>query len=374
MRSMSHWVGLACLISMIVLPYEFASGQSAKRVIRRSAHEQIYLPDSLGKMELMYKVDVRSSASYKLRTDEKAKPTTIVPDIVKTPTCNPLTGGRPWGTRLAFSIPDPGEYIVSRSVTSIAEGTKKSETTYDNWIVVVGWPHAFNPIKVDADYYPGENPTISFGMRELSDMQGYSYAVRRIENGKAVDAAVDTGSGATISLGNLIQNVDNVKAERQFEVRGYYHGRTFSYTAPGDTVVHETIWKFRVKRPILEVAALWTDRSNANDDELPKLDMFLNSGYNPRTFSFYYYGRKGKSLILTEAKITNLQIVANPGDFLKSYSNPEIGRTFTDVRIVPDEGFLQADAQGNAQRVELTISFNTQFETNKRFRYYALVY
>jgi hypothetical protein len=338
------------------------------RVIRRSAHETIFLPDTTGKMDLIYRVDVRATASYTSTRTRKA--TSIPVDVAKTPNANPLTGGRPWATRLAFSIDEPGEYVVRRTVNSIREGEAEWKAASDSWTVVIGWPHALAPIVVDKEYFPGENPTISFGMRELGDLQGYSWDIRRVDGG----AVVDSGRGAVVSFGKHIEVIENVKAQRRFEIRGYYRGRTFSYVAPGDTAVHESIWFFQVKKPELDVATMWEPNAAKAESDLPALPMSLSGPYNPHTFSYTYYGRKGTALILTAAKISNVQMIANPPDFLRSFNPvPTKNQIWMDVTFSPDEGFLALD-KGSGQLVELTIVFNTQFETGVRSVFRALVY
>jgi hypothetical protein len=338
--------------------------------LNRAAYAPIYLPDSTGRMEPLYLVTFSSSAKVKNMATNREVATFNAEIIRNGGQTSPHTGAMPFAFRQAFTIDEPGVYEVERTRQYRAEDGSSGSYPKDYWLVNVHWPRSVIPIQVDKHFFPGENPVISFAAAELTDLTSYSYGVYRLPD----MVRVDTGNGAVIQLGKYVNDLENAKTERQFEVRGYYRQRTFSFLTPGDSVPHETKWQFQVKRPGLDFAVMWDGNANTPESELPALPMNLQGGYNPRTFGYYYFGRKGKALILSEAKISNLQIQSNPPEFLQGWLPPVANGIFTDVGITPDEAFISSDSRGAGQLVELTITFSTQYETGKRFVYRAIVY
>jgi hypothetical protein len=337
--------------------------------ITRAAFQTIHLPDSTGKMEPAYLIEFRSSVSVKnLGTNAPAKvfPAEV---IINERARNPKSGAMPWAYRQTLVLDTVGVYEVTRSRYYRTESGSSANASPDYWLVTIVWPRSVSPIRVDNLYYPGEHPTISFVAAELTDLASYSYEIVRLPE----MTKVDSGKGGVIHLSRIVNEIENAKFERRFEIRGFYRGRPFKYLSPGDSVPHPTVWTIQVKRPTFAGAVMWDPNGDTPVSELPELPMNLKGGYNPRTFGYYYYGRKGSSLIITDAKITNLQIQSNPPEFLRGWTPPVQNGVYADIAIIPDEGFVSAGT-GSGQVVELTIKFNTQYGPEKPLVYRAVVY
>lgn len=166
-----------------------------------------------------------------------------------------------------------------------------------------------------------------------------------------------------------------VSNDKVYEARGYYHGRIFSFCAANHRDVLKSIWRFRIKTPVLDdMGILWSSDQQAEIDSLPMLPMGLESAYNPRLFGFAYLTPKGSSFIFANARITNLRVQADPAEFLAGVSGPIPRRTWTDIIITPDDAFLQSGPRDEPKLVTMTFTFDTQFEKRITRIYRALVY
>jgi hypothetical protein len=283
---------------------------------------------------------------------------------------DPITQSQTWVYRVRVVFDKPGEYSVETVFNGIDEkGNPKRGVNRRN--VIVSHPTLTTPVTVDPYYYYGESPIITFSTREFPETHGYTYSVWQVGG-----ACVDTGAGSNIFLGKIINNPDNAKKNIEFEARGYYGGRLFSFLRPQDTTVQKSTWRFKVRKPSLEAVGInWDSDDNTEIGNLPILPMDAqNWAYRPTLFGYAYLGRKGNSLIVTQAQISNLTIESDPLDFLETHSDPVIGKIWTDVEITPSRSFLQSGPANEPKLVRLTFTFKTQLEDGVTRSYRALVY
>jgi hypothetical protein len=337
------------------------------RVITRAAYERLYFPDTLGKMEVHWLAGqtFKVWATKANRPDEKMN---FPVDIVIGRYGNPLTGAKAYGFRATYTLVDTGYYTVTRYSRFVAENgaTKDSSAS---WRLHIVFPTLLAPLAVDSVYYPGESPVLAFATREFPEAHGYAYSIWQ------GGVLVDSGAGSNIFLQKFVNDPKYVSNDKVYEARGYYDGRIFTYAGAGDGGTHQSIWKFRIGRPVLDdLGVLWSSDVSAEIDSLPLLPMAMNSAYNPRLFGYAYLTPKGSSFIFANARITNLRVQSDPEEFLASHAGPIYGTTWTDIMITPDETFLQGEPRNEAKLVTLRFVFDTQFEKRVTKTYRALVY
>ena len=279
------------------------------------------------------------------------------------------TGSQTFVYRIRCTFDEQGEYVIEKVFAGTDETGKRIQKR-EQWNVVVRHPVLTAPLAEDSYYYFGESPVIAFATREFPEAQGYTYSVWQT-NG----VRVDTGSGSNIFLSKIVNDPKSAASEKEFEARGYYAGRTFDYINPKDSAVHKSIWRFRIRKPILDaIGILWDGNAKTDVDSLPVLAMDLRGAYNPRLFSYVYLGRKGNALIVTQAKINGLTVESDPPEFLSNYSPPVIGGVWTDIVISPNFAFLQSGSPNEPKLVTLRLTFDTQLERRVTRTYRALVY
>jgi hypothetical protein len=278
---------------------------------------------------------------------------------------NPVNGAHLVAYQMRFLFDKPGKYTIRSGFWGIDQNDiqrKSSETRH----VIVKYPTLAGPMSKDSIYYPGEKPVIAFATREFPEARSYTYSIWR------EDSCLEAGNGSTVFLDKFLSERDNLS--KPFRVLGFYKGKMFSFHAAGDDAIHTSEWRFRIEKPLLDnMGVLWSASTTAGRDSLPVLPMNLKSTYNPHLFSFTYLGYKNDSFILSHAEISNLRIVSVPSDFLAGNSPPVVGDVWTDITINSSAVFLQRN-RNQPKLVELTFTFDTQFEENITRVFRAYVY
>ncbi len=279
------------------------------------------------------------------------------------------TGSQTYVYRIRQTFDAPGDYVIDKTFDGTDE-TGKAIRKSSQWSVSVRYPTLTTPMAEDPAYFFGESPVITFATLEFPEAQGYTYSVWQL-NG----ARVDTGAGSNIFLQRIVNDPRNAASEKEFEARGYYGGRVFSFVNPKDSTVHRSIWRFRVRKPTLDaIGILWDGDGKTEVDSLPVLPMDMRGAYNPRLFSYVYLGRKGSAFIVSKAMITGLTVESDPPEFLSNYAPPVVGKVWTDIEISPNTAFLRSGQADEPKLVTLRLTFDTQLERRVTRTYRALVY
>jgi hypothetical protein len=278
---------------------------------------------------------------------------------------DPRTNSTTYLYRIRQTFTEPGEYVIEKVFSGRGE-EGPPVVRRQSWNVVVTYPTLAGPLNKDTYYFPGEKPMIAFATREFPEATGYRYEI--LQGGRVVKS----GTGSNVFLDSLVNDVRSVG--KDYEVRGYYRDSLFSYLVDGDQSVHTSRWQFKIRKPGPDMANLWCVDDTTKKENLPLLPMKLNAAYNPREFNFMYYGNKANALILSKARISGLEVTSDPTDFLAGQPTVDIGPVWTVVTITPSEAFLQKGRKNQAKYVELTFTYDTQYDKRVVRKFRANVY
>lgn len=268
-----------------------------------------------------------------------------------------------------------GTYAVVRRIDGVGanDGLRHRYGFY--WLVTVRWPVIAS--EPDSTYYYGENAFFSFAAGH-ADQRGYAFSV--LKDGEAVIA----GEGAVVPIEKLWRG--KLSGLGDFQVRGTYHGAPFSYADSTGRNPRPSVWNVRIEvPPQRELLSLWWDSTEYARRQaaggLRPLDLSEQSSFlSPLQFRFAASGPFYEGLYLIPARISRVEIVSSPAEFLPA-DLTRGWRTFAESRglwhvieIQPSELFLERTPADAPVEVTLRMAITDEFGRITRRTYKSLVY
>lgn len=268
-----------------------------------------------------------------------------------------------------------GTFAVVRRIDGVGanDGLRHRYGFY--WLVTVRWPVIAS--EPDSTYYYGENAFFSFAAGH-ADQRGYAFSV--LKDGDAII----TGEGAVVPIEKLWRG--KLSGLGDFQVRGTYHGEPFSYADSTGRNPRPSVWNVRIEvPPQRELLTLWWDsteyaKKNAAGVLRP-LDLSEQSAFlSPLQFRFAASGPFYEGLYLIPARISRVEIVSSPAEFLPA-DLARGWRTYAESRglwhvieIRPSELFLERTPADAPVEVTLRMIITDEFGRITRRTYKSLVY
>ena len=268
-----------------------------------------------------------------------------------------------------------GTFAVVRRIDGVGanDGLRHRYGFY--WLVTVRWPVIAS--EPDSTYYYGENAFFSFAAGH-ADQRGYAFSV--LKDGEAVI----TGDGAVVPIEKLWRG--KLSGLGDFQVRGTYHGEQFSYADSTGDNPRPSVWNVRIEvPPQRELLTLWWDSTEYAKKQaagaLRPLDLSEQSAFlSPVQFRFAASGPFYEGLYLIPARISRVEIVATPAEFLPA-DLTRGWRTFAESRglwhvieLRPSELFLERTPADAPAEVTLRLTITDEFGRITRRTYKSLVY
>jgi hypothetical protein len=308
---------------LVLIPASVAVAQGSERVVVPT-NVTFYLPYRDGTPEIRtnllratYVVEIRDESGHLLRMGNVETASTKP---------NPTSDARAYMFRVAERFPEPARYRIVKRFNGVDETNRPVKDTR-TWEIVVTHPTLSTPVNVDSIYFFGETAHISFGTVQYPEHPLYEY---RIETEQGL--IQDSGRGATIDLRAALRDPRNVG--HVIVAKGLYNGKTFRFVNPRNSMVEETLWRFRVASPTLSPVSIpWAE---PGDRATPVLSFGLSSKYDPTIFSYVYVDtRDTANYVVSTPGIVNVRVQSMPTGFVQSYYARSAG-VFSQIVIVPD--------------------------------------
>lgn len=275
----------------------------------------------------------------------------------------------------AVRLDSAGVYAVVRRIEGVGavDGIRHRYGFF--WLVNVRWPViASDP---DSIYYYGENASFSFAAGH-ADQKGYAYTV--LKDGEVVLS----NDGAVVPIEKLWRGRLNDLGD--FQVRGFYRGDMFRFADSTGRNPRSSQWTVRIEiPPEREVLSLWIDslefaRRKAAGTLVP-IDLAARTAFlTPLQFRFAASGPFYEGLYLIPARISSVEIVASPPEFLSGgIARPwkistAAGGLWSVIEIQPSALFFERTPFDAPMEVTLRLRIVDEFGTITRRTYRSAVY
>lgn len=275
----------------------------------------------------------------------------------------------------ALRIDTSGTFAVVRRIDGVGanDGLRHRYGFY--WLVNARWPVIAS--EPDSVYYYGESAVFSFAAGHM-DQRAYAYSV--LKDG----SVVMKGDGALVPIERLWRG--KLGGLGEFQIRGTYHGETFQYADSAGRNPRVSVWNVRIEvPPQREVLTLWWDSTEYTERKargpVQSMDLEGESSFlGPLQFRFAASGPFYEGLYLIPARISNIDVIASPSEFLpadrvravRTYA--ESGGLWQVIEIHPSELFLERTPADAPAEVSLRVIITDEFGRITRKTYKSLVY